>query len=58
MSIALSQAFALLLEFTGEVSISLVLGNIPVAADSLQSLSRIGSPLALRTKAMVSGSYH
>jgi len=58
VSIALSQAFALLLEFTGEVSISLVLGNIPVAADSLQSLSRIGSPLALRTKAMVSGSYH
>lgn len=31
---------------------SLVLpGNIPVAADSLQSLSRIGSPRVLRTKA-------
>ncbi len=52
MSSALRQAFALVLEFTAEVSMSLVLpGNIPVAADSLQSLSRVGSPRVLRTKA-------
>jgi hypothetical protein len=52
VSSALRQAFALVLAFTGEVFMSLVLpGKIPVAADSLRSLSRIGSPRVLRTKA-------